>query len=143
MFFHSAKRPSGFRVMITPPPATRPRKSCATAREESTRLGSTPQGLDKVIVFCIGAAARTPQPARSPGKPVLSPSATAAAKPGVPMSGLKRAKTPFTLLLLIGTEWKFEPIRNTRAAGDWHDNGPDIAVRGDNEIHILTPTGNY
>ena len=46
-------------------------------------------------------------------------------------------------LLLSGTEWKFEPIRNTRAAGDWHDNGPDIAVRGDNEIHILTPTGNY
>ncbi|HUK41632.1 MAG TPA: hypothetical protein VLX11_11320, partial [Candidatus Acidoferrales bacterium] len=46
-------------------------------------------------------------------------------------------------LLLSGAEWKFEPIRNTRAAGDWHDNGPDIAVRGDNEIHILTPTGNY
>jgi len=46
-------------------------------------------------------------------------------------------------LLLTGTEWKFEPIRNTRAAGEWHDNGPDIAVRGDNEIHILTPTGNY
>ncbi len=46
-------------------------------------------------------------------------------------------------LLLTGTEWKFEPIRNTRAPGDWHDNGPDIAVRGDNEIHILTPTGNY
>ena len=46
-------------------------------------------------------------------------------------------------LLLSGAEWKFEPIRNTRAPGAWHDNGPDIAVRGDNEIHILTPTGNY
>src|SRR5262249_3097713 len=46
-------------------------------------------------------------------------------------------------LLLTGTEWKFEAIRNTRAAGDWHDKGPDIAVRWDNEIHILTPTANY
>jgi hypothetical protein len=46
-------------------------------------------------------------------------------------------------LLLSGADWKFEPIRDTRAGGEWHDNGPDISVRGDNEIHVLTPTGNY
>jgi hypothetical protein len=46
-------------------------------------------------------------------------------------------------LIRSGTSWQFEPIRDTRASGSSLDNGPDIAVRGDLEIHILTPTGNY
>jgi hypothetical protein len=46
-------------------------------------------------------------------------------------------------LVRMATAWNFEPIRDSRARGAWHDNGPSIAARGDDEIHVLTPTGNY
>ena len=37
-------------------------------------------------------------------------------------------------LVRTGTAWNFEAIRDSRARGAWHDNGPGIAVRGDDEI---------
>lgn len=46
-------------------------------------------------------------------------------------------------LVRAGANWDFEPIRDTRAGGAWHDNGPGVAARSDDEIHVLTPTGNY
>jgi hypothetical protein len=43
----------------------------------------------------------------------------------------------------VGSEWRSEPIRDTRAAGIAYDNGSDLAVRGDDEIHVLTFDGQY
>jgi hypothetical protein len=39
--------------------------------------------------------------------------------------------------------WSFEPLRDTKATGRAWDNGPDLAVRGDDEIHLLTAEGVY
>jgi hypothetical protein len=39
--------------------------------------------------------------------------------------------------------WTFERVRDTGALGSAHDTGPDLGVRGDDEIHVLTPTGQY
>jgi hypothetical protein len=39
--------------------------------------------------------------------------------------------------------WVFDPPRDTRAEGRAWDNGPDIGVRGDDEIHVITATGVY
>jgi hypothetical protein len=46
---------------------------------------------------------------------------------------------------LVGKEngWSFDPIRDSRATGLSVDNGPDMAVRGDDEIHLLTASGRY
>ena len=51
--------------------------------------------------------------------------------------------TRYRRLLRIGSEWRLEPIRSTRAVGWAYDNGSDLAVRGDDEIHVLTYTGQY
>jgi hypothetical protein len=42
-----------------------------------------------------------------------------------------------------GTGWNFESVRKTGAFGDSHDNGPDIAVFDDNEVHILSRGMDY
>jgi hypothetical protein len=39
--------------------------------------------------------------------------------------------------------WTFGPVRDTKAQGDKWDHGPDLAVRGDEEIHVLTARGVY
>lgn len=39
--------------------------------------------------------------------------------------------------------WTPEPVRDTGARDNALDRGPDLAVRSDHEIHILTPTGQY
>ncbi len=51
--------------------------------------------------------------------------------------------TRYRRLLRVGNEWRMEPIRDTRAAGVAYDNGSDLAVRGDGEIHVLTYEGQY
>ncbi len=38
--------------------------------------------------------------------------------------------TRYRRLLRIGTGWRLEPIRSTRAVGGAYDNGSDLAVRG-------------
>lgn len=38
----------------------------------------------------------------------------------------------------VGADWSFEPVRAIGASGTSHDNGPDIAVFGDDEVHILS-----
>jgi hypothetical protein len=40
-------------------------------------------------------------------------------------------------------EWKLDPIRDTGALGEVWDNGPDIAARSDDEVHVLTYSGQY
>jgi hypothetical protein len=97
MFFRSAKLRLEFRAMITPPPAIKARKSCAMLRGKSMLLGSMLRGLDKGIVFYIGAAFRTRQAGPSPGKPARSLLAMAVPNLGVLTSLLKQAKMPFTL----------------------------------------------
>jgi hypothetical protein len=42
-----------------------------------------------------------------------------------------------------GDQWIFEAIRDTRAAGGGDDYGPAMATRGDNDIHLVTPSGRY
>jgi hypothetical protein len=37
------------------------------------------------------------------------------------------------------SDYGLDPVRNTTAAGSLSDNGPGIAVRDDDEIHIVTP----
>jgi hypothetical protein len=39
--------------------------------------------------------------------------------------------------------WSLEPIRDTRAAGVLWDKGPGLDVRGDDEIHVVSPAGRY
>ncbi len=39
--------------------------------------------------------------------------------------------------------WSFDPLRDTKATGRAWDNGPDLAVRNDDEIHLLTAEGVY
>jgi hypothetical protein len=51
--------------------------------------------------------------------------------------------TNYRRLVRDGGAWRWDPIRDTRAPGPGHDSGPDIAVRSDDEIHVLTPAGNY
>lgn len=51
--------------------------------------------------------------------------------------------TFYRRVLRVGGEWRLEPIRNTRAGGSAYDNGSDLAVRGDDEIHVLTYDGQY
>jgi hypothetical protein len=51
--------------------------------------------------------------------------------------------TQYLRVLRVGSEWRSDPIRDTRAAGGAHDNGSDLAVRGDEEIHVLTYEGQY
>ena len=51
--------------------------------------------------------------------------------------------TRYRRLVLSDGDWKFEPIRNTRASGHSYENSGNIAVRGDNEIHLITPSGAY
>ena len=51
--------------------------------------------------------------------------------------------TQYRRLIQRARAWAFEPIRNTGAQGTAHDRGPDIAARGDDEIHVLTPAGQY
>ena len=51
--------------------------------------------------------------------------------------------TRYRRLVRTAEGWSFEPIRDTGASGHIHDNGPDIATRGDDEIHIVTPSGAY
>ena len=51
--------------------------------------------------------------------------------------------TRYLRVLMVGGEWRSEPPRDTRAAGGAYDNGSDLAVRGDDEIHVLTYDGQY
>ena len=51
--------------------------------------------------------------------------------------------TLYRRLVFRGGVWSFERVRDTGAPGNAHDTGPDMAVRGDDEIHIVTPTGHY
>ena len=51
--------------------------------------------------------------------------------------------TRYLRVLWVGDQWRSDPIRDTRAAGGAYDNGSDLAVRGDDEIHVLTYTGQY
>jgi len=43
----------------------------------------------------------------------------------------------------VGNELRSDPVRDTRAVGSAYDNGSDLAVRGDDEIHVLTYAGQY
>lgn len=51
--------------------------------------------------------------------------------------------TRYLRVLRVGDQWRSDPIRDTRAAGGAYDNGSDLAIRGDDEIHVLTYTGQY
>jgi hypothetical protein len=51
--------------------------------------------------------------------------------------------TLYRRLVFRGGVWSFERVRDTGAPGSAHDTGPDMGVRGDDEIHIVTPTGHY
>jgi hypothetical protein len=37
------------------------------------------------------------------------------------------------------SDYSLGPVRNTTAAGSLSDCGPDLAVRGDDEVHVVTP----
>jgi hypothetical protein len=54
-----------------------------------------------------------------------------------------QSTTRYLRVLQVGGGWRSEPIRDTRAAGIAYDNGSDLAVRGDDEIHVLTFDGQY
>ncbi|MDO8477673.1 MAG: hypothetical protein Q7W02_16030 [Candidatus Rokubacteria bacterium] len=51
--------------------------------------------------------------------------------------------TRYLRVLRVGSVLRSDPIRDTRAAGSAYDNGSDLAVRGDDEIHVLTYAGQY
>jgi hypothetical protein len=51
--------------------------------------------------------------------------------------------TQYLRVLRVGGQLRSDPIRDTRAAGSAYDNGSDMAVRGDDEIHVLTYEGQY
>lgn len=51
--------------------------------------------------------------------------------------------TLYRRLVFRGGAWSFERVRDTGARGSAHDTGPDLGVRGDDEIHVMTPTGQY
>jgi hypothetical protein len=51
--------------------------------------------------------------------------------------------TLYRRLVLRGGTWSFERVRDTGARGSAHDTGPDLGVRGDDEIHVVTPAGQY
>ena len=51
--------------------------------------------------------------------------------------------TLYRRLILRGGAWSFERVRDTGAPGSAHDTGPDLGVRGDDEIHVVTPAGHY
>jgi hypothetical protein len=51
--------------------------------------------------------------------------------------------TLYRRLVVRGGAWSFERVRDTGARGSAHDTGPDLGVRGDDEIHVVTPTGQY
>ena len=54
-----------------------------------------------------------------------------------------QSTTRYLRVLWVGGGWRAEPIRDTGAAGGAYDNGSDLAVRGDDEIHVLTYEGQY
>ena len=51
--------------------------------------------------------------------------------------------TRYLRVLRVGQRLRSDPVRDTRAAGGASDNGSDLAVRGDDEIHVLSYTGQY
>jgi hypothetical protein len=51
--------------------------------------------------------------------------------------------TRYLRVVRVGRELRSDPVRDTRATGGAYDNGSDLAVRGDDEIHVLTYTGQY
>mgnify|MGYP003694497017 CR=1 FL=1 len=51
--------------------------------------------------------------------------------------------TRYLRVVRVGRELRADPVRDTRATGGAYDNGSDLAVRGDDEIHVLTYTGQY
>ena len=51
--------------------------------------------------------------------------------------------TRYLRVVRVGQGLRSGPVRDTRAVGGAYDNGSDLAVRGDNEIHVLTYTGQY
>lgn len=51
--------------------------------------------------------------------------------------------TLYRRLVLRAGAWSFERVRDTGAPGGAQDTGPDLGVRGDDEIHVVTPTGQY
>jgi len=54
-----------------------------------------------------------------------------------------QGSTRYLRVLRVGGEWRSDPPRDTRAVGVAYDNGSDLAVRGDDEIHVLTVDGQY
>ena len=51
--------------------------------------------------------------------------------------------TRYLRVLRVGNQLRSDPVRDTRAVGGAYDNGSDLAVRGDDEIHVLTYAGQY
>ena len=51
--------------------------------------------------------------------------------------------TKYRRLVRTGTGWTPEAIRDTRAPGGQWDKGPGLDVRGDDEIHVISPSGRY
>ena len=51
--------------------------------------------------------------------------------------------TRYLRVLNVGGQWRPDPVRDTGALGVAYDNGSDLVVRGDDEIHVLTYTGQY
>src|SRR5213080_4251104 len=51
--------------------------------------------------------------------------------------------TRYLRVLNVGGQWRPDPVRDTGALGLAYDNGSDLVVRGDDEIHVLTYTGQY
>ena len=43
----------------------------------------------------------------------------------------------------VNGTWTWDAVRHTGITGRVHDASPDIAVRGDDEIHVLSATGRY
>src|SRR6185503_3241252 len=55
-----------------------------------------------------------------------------------------RERLWYRRLVRADGEWRLDPIREPGAAsGAVWDSGPDIAARGDDEIHLLTFGGQY
>lgn len=54
-----------------------------------------------------------------------------------------RSSVQYRRAVRRGGVWSFEPTRDTGVRGSSGDDGPDLGVRGDAEIHVLSPSGGY
>ncbi len=69
--------------------------------------------------------------------------AVAASPHAVHFAWFQEGTTRYRRLVERDGSWTFEWPRDTRAEGGKWDNGPDLAVHGDDEIHVLTARGAY